>query len=110
MGQVLHGCATTAEAVRRATQNSYESLSALPRYGTNQEMVAKWKKRSSPLQFLLNFIALIPYAIYKCRTKTLYPLLVNHYSEASSLLRIAFLAVRRMAGQFRLPLGSITSA
>jgi hypothetical protein len=29
MGQVLHGCATTTEAIRRAIQNSQESLRAL---------------------------------------------------------------------------------
>ena len=48
MGQVLHGCATTTEAVRRAIQNSQESLRALAsRYGINQKTVAKWKKRQS---------------------------------------------------------------
>lgn len=48
MGQVLHGCATTTEAVRRAIQNSQESLRALAkRYGVNQKTVAKWKKRGS---------------------------------------------------------------
>jgi transposase len=48
MGQVLHGCATTTEAVRRAIQNSQESLRALAkRYGINQKTVTKWKKRSS---------------------------------------------------------------
>jgi hypothetical protein len=42
MGQVLHGCATTTEAVRRAIQNSQESLRALAkRYGINQKTVAK---------------------------------------------------------------------
>jgi len=47
MGQVLHGCATTTEAVRRAIQNSQESLRALSkRYGINPKTVAKWKKRS----------------------------------------------------------------
>jgi transposase InsO family protein len=46
MGQVLHGCATTTEAVRRAIQHSQESLRALSRrYGINQKTVAKWKKR-----------------------------------------------------------------
>ena len=46
MGQVLHGCATTTEAVRRAIQNSQESLRALAkRYGINQKTVAKWKQR-----------------------------------------------------------------
>jgi transposase InsO family protein len=48
MGQVLHGSATTTEAVRRAIQNSQESLRALSRrYGINQKTVAKWKKRAS---------------------------------------------------------------
>src|SRR6201997_2529861 len=38
MGQVLHGCATTTEAIRRAIQNSQESLRALAkRYGINQK-------------------------------------------------------------------------
>jgi len=48
MGQVLHGSATTTEAVRRAIQHSQESLRALSkRYGINQKTVAKWKKRVS---------------------------------------------------------------
>jgi transposase-like protein len=48
MGQILHGCATTTEAVRRAIQNSQESLRALAkRYGINQKTVAKWKERES---------------------------------------------------------------
>ena len=48
MGQVLHGSATTTEAVRRAIQHSQESLRALAgRYGINPKTVAKWKKRSS---------------------------------------------------------------
>ncbi|MGO7280566.1 IS481 family transposase, partial [Rhizobium ruizarguesonis] len=48
MGQVLHGSATTTEAVRRAIQHSQESLRALSkRYGINQKTVAKWRKRSS---------------------------------------------------------------
>ena len=48
MGQVLHGCATTTEATRRAIQNSQESLRTLSkRYGINQKTVAKWKKRAS---------------------------------------------------------------
>lgn len=47
MGQVLHGSATTTAAVRRAIQNSQESLRALSkRYGINQKTVAKWKKRT----------------------------------------------------------------
>lgn len=48
MGQVLHGCATTTEAIRRAIQHSQESLRSLSeRYGINPKTVAKWKKRSS---------------------------------------------------------------
>ena len=48
MGQILHGSATTTEAIRRAIQNSEESLRALAgRYGINQKTVAKWRKRTS---------------------------------------------------------------
>ena len=48
MGQFLHGCATTTEAVRRAIQNSQESLRQLAkRYGINQKTAAKWKKRET---------------------------------------------------------------
>jgi transposase-like protein len=47
MGQVLHGCATTTEAVRRAIQHSQKSLNALAeQHGINPKTVAKWKKRS----------------------------------------------------------------
>jgi transposase InsO family protein len=46
MGQLLHGCATTTEATRRAIQNSQESLRVLAKkYGVNPKTVAKWKKR-----------------------------------------------------------------
>ena len=48
MGQVLHSSATTTQAVRRAIQNSQESLRTLAkRYGINQKTVAKSKKRTS---------------------------------------------------------------
>jgi transposase-like protein len=48
IGQVLHRCATTTEAVRRAIQHSQKSLKALSvRYGINQKTVAKWKHRAS---------------------------------------------------------------
>ncbi|WP_374847520.1 IS481 family transposase [Brucella thiophenivorans] len=48
MGRVLHGSATTTEAIRRAIQNSKESLRGLSkRYGINQKTVAKWRKRNS---------------------------------------------------------------
>jgi len=48
MGQILHGCATTTEAIRRAIQHSQESLRTLSRrHGINPKTVAKWRKRSS---------------------------------------------------------------
>jgi transposase InsO family protein len=48
MGQVLHGSATTTEAIRRAIQHSQASLRALARrYGINPKTVAKWRRRSS---------------------------------------------------------------
>ena len=48
MGQVLHGSATTTEAVRRAIQHSQASLRALAkRYGVNPKTIAKWKARKS---------------------------------------------------------------
>ena len=48
MGQVLHGSATTTEAIRRAIQHSQESLRALSkRYGVNPKTVAKWPRRTS---------------------------------------------------------------
>ena len=48
MGQVLHGRATTTEAVRRAIQDSQESLRALSkRYGINQKTVARRPNGSS---------------------------------------------------------------
>lgn len=48
MGQILHGSATTTEAVRRAIQHSQASLRTLARrYGVNQKTVAKGKRRTS---------------------------------------------------------------
>jgi len=48
MGQILHGSATTTEAVRRAIQNSQASLRELAsRHGINPKTVAKWRKRGS---------------------------------------------------------------
>ena len=48
MGQILHGSATTTEAVRRAIQHSQESLRALARrHGVNPKTIAKWKGRTS---------------------------------------------------------------
>ncbi len=46
MGQILHGCAKTTEAVRRAIQKSQESLKTLAlKYGINPKTVSKWRKR-----------------------------------------------------------------
>src|SRR5215203_2300942 len=48
MGQLLHGSATTTEAIRRAIQNSQASLRSLAkRYSINPKTVAKWKRRTS---------------------------------------------------------------
>jgi transposase InsO family protein len=48
MGQVLHGSASTTAAVRRAIQDSQESLKVLAkRHGINPKTVAKWRSRSS---------------------------------------------------------------
>lgn len=48
MGQVLHGSATTTEAVRRAVQNSEKNLGVLARrHGIDRKNVAKRKKRTS---------------------------------------------------------------
>jgi hypothetical protein len=47
MGQLLHGSARTTAAVRRAIQQSQESIAKLAdRYALNPKTVAKWKKRS----------------------------------------------------------------
>ena len=47
MGQVLHGSASTTAAIRRAIQNSQESLRVLAkRHGINPKTVAKWRNRS----------------------------------------------------------------
>ena len=46
MGRVLHGSATTTEAVRRAIQAREESVRALARrYGVSPTTVQKWRKR-----------------------------------------------------------------
>ena len=48
MGQILHGCATTTEAVRRAIQHSQESLRASRQaIRINQKTAAKWKARQN---------------------------------------------------------------
>lgn len=48
MGQVLHGCARTTKAVRRAIQRSEESVRALARrHGISPTTVQKWRKRQT---------------------------------------------------------------
>jgi transposase InsO family protein len=47
MGQLLHGSARTTAVVRRAIQQSQESIAKLAdRYDVNPKTIAKWKKRS----------------------------------------------------------------
>ncbi len=47
MGQILHGCAKTTEAIRFAIQNSQESLKTLARkYSINPKTVAKWNNQT----------------------------------------------------------------
>ena len=47
MGQLLHNCARTTEAVRLSIQNSQESIRTLAaKYSINPKTVAKWKKRT----------------------------------------------------------------
>jgi hypothetical protein len=47
MGQVLHGSASTTEAVRRAIQHRQASLKALARrHGVNPKTIAKWRVRA----------------------------------------------------------------
>jgi hypothetical protein len=48
MGQVLHGCAATTKAIRRAIQHSQARLRQLARrYGINPKTARKWRARSS---------------------------------------------------------------
>jgi hypothetical protein len=47
MGQILHGSATATGVVRRAIQNSSDSLKAVSkRDRINPKMAPKWKKRT----------------------------------------------------------------
>jgi len=48
MGQVLHGSATTTEAVRRAIQLHQESVrAAARRYGVSPTTIQKWRRRQT---------------------------------------------------------------
>ncbi len=50
MGQILHGRATTTIAIRKAIQESDESIQKLAkRYNINHRTVIKWKKRKDVL-------------------------------------------------------------
>ena len=45
MGQILHKCARTTEAIRKRIQNSKEDIMSLAKkYGINHKTVIKWKK------------------------------------------------------------------
>ena len=68
MGQVLHGSATTTAAVRRAIQNSQESLRVLAgRYGIKPKTVANWTCRVYiPVSELI-------YAAFRSNAKGLLP-------------------------------------
>jgi transposase-like protein len=47
-GQILHGGASTTQAIRRAIQHSQESIKALVRrHGINPKTVIKWKRTTS---------------------------------------------------------------
>lgn len=63
MDQVLHGCATTTEAVRRAIQNSQASLRALARhYGFN---LSNWYTVGGTLwTIIIVVVALLPWYQY----------------------------------------------
>ena len=53
MGPVLHGSATTTEAVRLAIQHSQESLRSLAkRYGVTPKTIAKWRARKPTFPIL----------------------------------------------------------
>lgn len=48
MGQILHGSATTTEAIRRAIQRSEASVRGLARrHGISATTVQKWRKRET---------------------------------------------------------------
>lgn len=47
MGQILHGCAKTTEAIRRTIQNSEKSAAKLAKeLSLHPKTVLKWKKRN----------------------------------------------------------------
>src|SRR5436189_268000 len=103
MGQVLHGCATTTEAVRRAIQHSQESLRALARrHGINQKTVSKWKKRT----FKIYPIGYFHVDIAEVRTAQgrLYLFVAIDRTSKFAFTELHEKATRRVAGDFLLNL------
>lgn len=48
MGQTLHGCARTTQAVHQSIQRSQATVAALAeRHGADRKTAAKWRKRQS---------------------------------------------------------------
>lgn len=48
MGQTLHGCARTTQAVRRSIQRSQQTVAALAhRHGIDRKTVTKWRRRAT---------------------------------------------------------------
>ena len=83
MGQVLHGCAATTEAIGRAIQRSEASVRALARrHGISATTVQKWRKRDTtadarmgPKQLSSSVLTVEQEAmIVACRRHTLLPL------------------------------------
>lgn len=94
MGRVLHGSATTTEAVRRAIQHSQESLRALSkRYGINQKTVAKWRKRSS--------LADLPTATKACISEKSIVVMSNDVSLFDRTFNIRIVLCHRLQGSYR---------
>jgi hypothetical protein len=71
MGQVLHGSATTTEAVRQATQHSQNGLRVLAkRYGINQKTVSK-KPSSSPPPGIRSCLSMTAFMHFRQPSRTL---------------------------------------
>jgi transposase-like protein len=58
VAQILHGSATTTQAIRAAIQRSQASIQALSeRYGINQKAITNWRRRTSPEdQAMVDFV------------------------------------------------------
>ena len=89
MGQILHGCARTRAAVRRAIQSSQESLIALAeRYDINPKTVHKWRKCSFVSDAPMGPICVHTCAQHAARTKC------EGFSWAKNGLRHSFISYR----------------